>query len=146
MPKSTRNLSRAQKTSATELRNFRTFLLMQQFAAREIGQRIAEARRLAGGMTQPDLAEVLDLSVRQIQNIEAGESIPWKHFVRLEQVFKRPLEWFLHGEEPDGDHPDFQVLVEQLEGLAADLKGAVTEARETAALLVRASGAQAADG
>lgn len=144
MPKSTRNPKAPKFSSATELRNFRTFLLMQQFAAQEIGQRIAEARQMAGGMTQPDLAEVLDLSTRQIQNIESGATIPWKHFVRLEQVFKRPLEWFLHGDaEPQ---PGLAELVEQLVGLADDLRGTVDEARATAVLLAQALEAQSADG
>lgn len=77
---------------------------MQQFAAREVGQRIAQARQEAGGMTQVELAEALDVSQRQLQNFEAGVTIPWKYFTRLEQIFGRPLPWFLHGEErPSND-------------------------------------------
>lgn len=76
---------------------------MQQFAPEEIGARIAQARREADGMTQETLAEALDLSVRQIQNIEAG-TIPWKHFSRLEAIFEKPLSWFLHGEEDPPAH------------------------------------------
>lgn len=97
--KSRRSYALPKETSATNLRNFRTFLLMQQFAAAEIGARIAEARKLAGAMTQEELAEALNVSTRSVQDYEAGKTIPWKHFHRLEQIFKRQLEWFLHGDQ-----------------------------------------------
>lgn len=99
MAKSRRNPDTAQKLSATDLRSFRTFLVMRQFAAQEIGARIARARREAGGMTQPELAEALDVSTRSLQDYEAGTTIPWKHFQALSKIFDRPLEWFLHGQE-----------------------------------------------
>jgi transcriptional regulator with XRE-family HTH domain len=105
------------QTSATEARYFRTFLLMQQFAAQEIGARIAQARREADGMTQETLADALDLSVRQLQNIEAGASIPWKHFSRLEAIFDRSLSWFLHGE----DQPARATAERELADLAGRL-------------------------
>lgn len=98
-PKSTRNLVSPKKASATELRSFRTFLLMQQFAAQEIGARIAQARKEAGDMPQHELADALGVSTRQLQNYEAGATIPWKHFSQLEQIFERPLTWWLRGEE-----------------------------------------------
>lgn len=72
---------------------------MQQFAAAEIGERIAQARRENDGMTQEQLAELLDVSTRAVQNYEAGVSIPWKHFSRLEKIFDRDLAWFLHGHD-----------------------------------------------
>lgn len=92
---------KARKSVATEARSFRTFLLMQQFAAKEIGARIAQARREASAMTQEQLADLLDVSTRAVQDYEGGVRIPWKHFKRLEQIFGRELEWFLHGEQPE---------------------------------------------
>ena len=86
------------KPAATKLRSFRTFLLMQQFAGAEIGARIAQARREAGAMTQDQLAELLNVSKRSVQEYEAGNTIPWKHFQSMAGIFKKPLEWFLHGE------------------------------------------------
>ena len=100
MAKSRRNFATAQKASATDLRSFRTFLLMRQFAAQEIGERIKQARLEAGGMTQEELADALDVSTRSLQAYEAGDTIPWKHFQALTRIFDRPLEWFLHGEGP----------------------------------------------
>lgn len=105
------------KTVATDARSFRTFLLMQEFAAREIGQRIAQARRENGAMTQEQLAELLDVSTRAVQDYEGGRRIPWKHFKRLEQVFRRDLDWFLHGEEPEEP-----AVLEQLADLRRQLE------------------------
>lgn len=110
---------------------------MQQLAAEEIGARIAQARNEAGGMTQPQLAELLDLSLRQVQNIEAGETIPYKYFQRLEQIFpSRTMGWFLHGDEDDASalsaddldarlaaiEAEIRDLRRVLEGLAADVQ------------------------
>lgn len=104
------------KSAATEARSFRTFLLMQQFAAREIGERIAQARRENGAMTQEELADALNVSTRALQDYEAGKRIPWKHFSRLEQIFKRDLEWFLHGETELS--PDEGEILKRLNTLA----------------------------
>lgn len=127
MTKSTRNGGRTKVSSATKARYFRTFLLMQQFAAEEIGARIAQARREASGMTQETLAEALDLSVRQLQNIEAGATIPWKHFNRLEAIFQKPLSWFLRGEEVTA-----AVDAQQLEGRIRALEDVVASGFEEA--------------
>lgn len=94
------------KTVATNGRTFRTFLLMQQFEAAAIGARIAQARREQGAMTQEQLAELLDVSTRAVQDYEAGVRIPWKHFKRLETIFSKNLEWFLHGEAEESPEDD----------------------------------------
>jgi hypothetical protein len=39
---------------------------------------------------------------RSVQDYEAGLTIPWRHFQRLEEIFKTPMGWFLHGEEQGG--------------------------------------------
>lgn len=111
----------ARKGVATEARSFRTFLLMQQFAAKEIGTRIAQARREHAAMTQEQLAELLDVSTRSVQDYERGETIPWKHFKRLETIFQRDLDWFLHGEPIERVDPEIAVLTEKIDGLARQL-------------------------
>lgn len=123
-------------SAATNLRTFRTFLLMQQFAAAEIGARIAQARKEAGGMTQEELADLLNVSKRSVQDYEAGVTIPWRHFQRLETIFpNRSMAWFLHGDAAaEAPSPATDVVmaeiaerlvhVEQLlEGLAAQPDG-----------------------
>lgn len=87
------------KAAATNTRNFRTFLLMSQLAAKEIGARIALARNETG-MTQDEVAEVATFSKRSLQDYEAGNTIPWRHMQEISGLFRRPVEWFLHGEGP----------------------------------------------
>lgn len=53
------------------------------------------------GLTQPQLAAALGVSVRSVQNYEAGTTIPYKHFRRLEEMANKPPGWM----EQDG-HPD----------------------------------------
>ncbi len=100
MTNATHRISSAQKPSSHNAKNFRTFLLMQQFAAQEIGQRIAQARKESGAMTQEQLAELLNVSTRSVQDYEAGSTMPYKVLPRLEEIFKKPIGWFLHG-DPD---------------------------------------------
>ena len=70
-----------------------------QFEAKEIGQRIAEARTLAG-LTQEQVAEMASFSKRSLQDYEAGVTIPYKHMREISRLLGREVEWFLHGEEP----------------------------------------------
>lgn len=103
-PQVKRNLATAQKLSSQNAKDFHTFLLMQQLAAKEIGQRIAQARKEAG-MNQDELAELVDVSRRSLQGYEAGEVIPYKHFRTLAEVLNRPVGWFLHGEPDEPPSP-----------------------------------------
>lgn len=92
---------------------------MRQFAQQEIGERIAQARKESGGMTQEELAELLNVSKRSVQDYEAGTTVPWKYFQLLEEVFKRPLSWFLHGEEEQLPQDLAQQLADAMDALVA---------------------------
>ena len=76
---------------------------MQQLAAKEIGARIALARKEAGGLTQEQLGDLINVTMRSVQNYESGGTIPWKHFQALSRVLDKPVEWFIHGEREDPD-------------------------------------------
>jgi transcriptional regulator with XRE-family HTH domain len=65
----------------------------------EIGKRIAEARREAGGMTQQELGELVGVSVRSIAAWELGDVIPYRHLKELERATGFDAAWILHGEE-----------------------------------------------
>lgn len=133
MAQSRHIFSTAQKGAATQSRDFRTFLLMQEFAKREIGTRIALARKEHGAMTQEELADLLNVSKRSIQDYEAGLTIPWKHFKRLEDIFERPLSWFLHGTEDSGPATpdDVQSLRDELASFRAWAEGAMERIEAT---------------
>lgn len=130
-----------QLDSATNLRSFRTFLLMRQFEQREIGARIARARKMAGDMTQDELADLLNVSKRSVQDYEAGITVPWKHFQLLEDAFKKPLTWFLHGEEPEPQLPE--GLAQQLVDATAGLEVVVARFEAIAARLEQLQGVKA---
>lgn len=107
------------ETAATKSRSFRTFLLMQQFEQQAIGARIAQARKEQGGMTQEQLADLLNVSKRSVQEYEAGNVVPWKHFQQMATILKRPVEWFLHGEDDPAGTP--AALVAALQEIDSSL-------------------------
>ena len=82
-------------------------------------------------MTQPQLAGLLDLSVRQVQNIEAGAVIPWKYFQRLGEIFPgRTLGWFLHGEPEPVQESGYPEVLERLQTLQATVDELVEALRK----------------
>lgn len=119
---SRRNFTATQKPSATNAANLRTFLLMEQFAAKEIGGRIAQARR-ERGLTQEQLAGMCSFSERSLQDYEAGTTIPYKHLTELGAILGRKTEWFLHGDEQAS--PDVEERLERIEAQLAKIHGLV---------------------
>lgn len=84
---------------------------MAQFEAKEIGARIAQARREAG-LTQEQLAELAPFSTRSLQDYERGLVIPYRQMRDLARLLDRPVEWFLRGEKEDEPQ-----LLERLESI-----------------------------
>lgn len=99
-------------SAATSSREFRRFLLVAQFEAKEIGARIAQAR-LEAGLTQEQLAELAPFSTRSLQDYERGAVIPYKQMRDLSRLLDRPVEWFLHGE--DEEEPAVLELLAELD-------------------------------
>lgn len=62
------------------------------------GSRLAVARKSVG-LSQRQLAEALGVSVRTIQNYEAGRSVPFRHLAALEGLLGRSSAWLLYGRE-----------------------------------------------
>lgn len=115
-----RSKESAQKPAATSSRNFRTFLLMAQFEAREIGARIQQARN-EKGLTQEELAEMATFSKRSLQDYEGGTTIPYRQLREIGQLLGKPTEWFLYG-DAEGE----PVSADELAALRAE----VAEVRE----------------
>lgn len=111
----------AQKAAATTSREFRTFLLMAQFEAREIGARIEQARK-EKGLTQEELAEMASFSKRSLQDYERGETIPYRHFRELGRLLERPTEWFLYGDADDPRPVGLDEVLAAVEALRSDLR------------------------
>lgn len=112
------------KPAATFSRNFRTFLLVEQLAAKEIGARIKLARK-ERGLTQEQLAEMASFSKRSLQDYEMGETIPYKHFREMAELLSRDVRWFLYGEteeeanERDVDAAVLAAIEQRLDSLEA---------------------------
>src|SRR6185369_7043208 len=88
--------------SATKTRNLRRLLLaaMEEAAQKDptgVGGRIREAR-MAMGLTQDQLADLVGVGMRQIQYYESGESNPYRTLRRIAEATGRPLSFFLAGE------------------------------------------------
>jgi transcriptional regulator with XRE-family HTH domain len=71
------------------------------FEPKEIGGRIQEAREKAG-LRQEDLADLIEMSTRQVQNYEAGGSKPFAKLKAIAGATGVTVEWLLHG-DPERD-------------------------------------------
>ncbi|TML22189.1 MAG: helix-turn-helix domain-containing protein [Actinobacteria bacterium] len=89
---------------------------------RLIGTRIALARREAG-LTQRELATLLGITARSVQNYESGAVVPYKHLGRIESIANKRPGWILTADDREED------LVPMI--------GALHEAMEQQQLLLR---------
>lgn len=80
--------------------------LMAELQKREIVGRIREARKETG-LTQPQMAELLDVAQRTYQNYES-DRVPWNLMGRISDISGRSLRWLLHGE--DDAEPSMAVM------------------------------------
>jgi transcriptional regulator with XRE-family HTH domain len=127
MTKATRRNHEAQQPAATNDRSFRTFLLMAQLQAREIGARIKQ-RRLERGLTQPELAAMASFSTRSLQDYENGVTIPYRHLPEIGKLLNTEPVWFLYGQEEQPDEDRLSRLAGEV-GELRDLLERVLEAR-----------------
>ena len=66
-----------------------------------IGARILQARR-ESGLTQRELAELLGITARSVQNYEAGRIVPWRHISHIETITRKRPGWLLREEDGAG--------------------------------------------
>ena len=116
------------KSAATNSRNFRTFLLVSQFEARAIGERIKRARNEAG-LTQEEMAELAEFSKRSLQDYEAGNTIPYRHMREIGAITRKPVEWFLYGDDPEVS--DLSKRVDQLQEQLDEVLALLREQNDT---------------
>jgi len=94
-----------------------------------VGGRIREAR-MAMGLTQDQLADLVGVGMRQIQYYESGESNPYRTLRRIAEATGRPLSFFLAGESEasrtaNEDPESLQLahlILEELRALRADVQ------------------------
>lgn len=98
-------LRAAQYPAATKRRNLRRLLLVAQLESKEIGERIAQARKELG-LTQEEVAEMATFSKRSLQDYEAGLTIPYRQMPELAKLLQREVAWFLHGDPEPAPSPN----------------------------------------
>jgi transcriptional regulator with XRE-family HTH domain len=112
------------KVSATTVRNLRTLLLLNVFEPEEIGDRIKQARERAG-LRQEDLADLIGMSTRQVQNYEAGDSKQYAKLKAIAGATGTSVEWLLRGEPVEDDEvtsSEVAALGAQLEAVRAGVE------------------------
>ena len=62
-----------------------------------VKEQIAQARRDAN-LTQPELARMVGVTTRTVQNWEAGTRSPWRHIAEICIATRKPLSFFFEGE------------------------------------------------
>jgi transcriptional regulator with XRE-family HTH domain len=80
--------------------------------AKEIGARIAKSRRELDGMTQRELADLVEVTERSVAAWELGENIPFRHMSKLGQILGREVSWLLYGD--DHAPQDLQAQLERI--------------------------------
>jgi transcriptional regulator with XRE-family HTH domain len=105
----------------TTSHNFRTFLLVSQIDPAAIQARIKQARR-EKGLTQQELAELIERHKRTVENYENVRVPDWPELTKIARVLDKPIEWFLHGDrEEEGDvKAQLHALVEGLAEVRTD--------------------------
>lgn len=92
--------------------NGRDLALVTEPDPKAVGRRIALARKEAGGMTQRDLADRLQISKSSVAAYEAGAVLPLRHLAKIETAVSKPKAWLLYGDEALPN-----AILEEVEGV-----------------------------
>jgi transcriptional regulator with XRE-family HTH domain len=84
-----------------------------------VGARIARAR-VESGLTQAELAEVLDLTPRSVQGYEAAERVPYRHLRAIAAATRTSPTWLLTGNETPASRQELADLAAHEIGRIAD--------------------------
>jgi transcriptional regulator with XRE-family HTH domain len=122
----------------TNARTFRTFLLVSQIDPGAIQSRIRQARKEAG-LTQQELADLIERHKRTIENYERVRVPDWSELAKIARVLDRPVEWFLHGDRND-DEGDLAALLQEVRDEIAAAVAAVDRKLDQLDLAARLNG------
>ena len=92
-----------------------------QVDAKEVGRRLARARRDAG-MTQKELGSLVGVTQRSVANWEAGKVVPYRHLRVIEAAVGRPAAALLYKDEAS---VQVDVILDELRALRDLLRQAV---------------------
>lgn len=66
-----------------------------------IGSRIRQARK-ESNLTQDELAKLLGITTRSVQNYESGAIVPYRHLRTIETLTRKRAGWLLREDEDGG--------------------------------------------
>jgi transcriptional regulator with XRE-family HTH domain len=98
--------------------------LMGEIDRAAISVRLAQARAEVG-LTQSEMAELLTVHLRSIQNYESPKMrvVPFDRLEQWAQLTGRTKEWLLHGDEPLVVADDrLAAIEEELRGIRSQLE------------------------
>ncbi len=106
---------------------------MAEISKKEVGRRIAQARKETEGMTQRELGDLVGVTERSVAEWEAGGVIPYRHMRRLEEILSKPASWLLYGDDgqPAGLQQQLSEIHTMLDEVLKRLDGRRTR-RKTA--------------
>lgn len=105
--------------SATKARILRKLSAMAEINRSGVCQRIATARREAG-ITQEDMADMLDLSTRGYQAYEA-DRVPFRRLDQIAEITGVTKAWLLHGEDVPPASVDLLAEMREVKELLREL-------------------------
>jgi transcriptional regulator with XRE-family HTH domain len=76
-------------------------LVMDAASQKRLGRRIAGARRRAD-LTQQELAALLGITTRSLQNYESGAIVPYRHLAHIETATRVRRGWLLETGSGEG--------------------------------------------
>jgi transcriptional regulator with XRE-family HTH domain len=95
-----------------------------------VGDRIRQARQEAG-LTQAQLASLLGITTRSVQNYESGAITPWRHLGRIETLTRKRHGWLLSSDGNAGSlDADLADLAASMEQHYADMRDHLRVLRE----------------
>jgi transcriptional regulator with XRE-family HTH domain len=99
----------------------------------QVGTRIRQARRNAE-LTQEELADIVGVHKRTIENYERAQTKPFEHINEIAEATGSSVQELLHG-EPAPTPQEIQELVARVDGLTEQFESLMAAAQRIEALL-----------
>lgn len=102
---------------------------MSELERQMICQRVKQAR-VEAGLTQEELADLLNVGQRTVANYESVR-VPWRYLAKIGEVTGRTQEWLLRGDADAEPADDLAALAKAVEQLAEQFDLWRDEVRES---------------
>jgi hypothetical protein len=82
------------------------------------------------------VADISTVSKRSLQDYEAGVTIPYPHFQELAGIYRRDVNWLLHGEQEPAEPPLLEEVAASVAALTDGMADAIERLARIEGLLV----------